>query len=149
MPEALSRIDKALASGRAAEIFDRMVAALGGPADLLEHPDRHLKAAPVAKPCSPHRAGRIVAIDTRAIGLALIELGGGRRHAKDKIDHRVGYSEFLGVGEEVGPDQPICTIHATDEAAWERAAAAVRDAVRVTDGPVSVPPAIHERIAVD
>jgi thymidine phosphorylase len=148
-PEAMSRIDEALASGRAAEAFARMVAALGGPVDLLDHPDRHLRAAPVVKPCSPHRAGRIATIDTRAIGLALIELGGGRRQVGDKIDHRVGFSEFLGVGEEVGPDQPICTVHAADEAAWQRTAAAARDAVRVTHKAVAVPPAIHERIAVD
>ncbi len=93
--------------------------------------------------------GRIAAVETRAIGIALIELGGGRRQAGDKIDLRVGFSEFMGVGEVIGLKQQICIIHASDEAAWERAATAVRGAVRVTDGSVVVPATIYERIAVE
>jgi thymidine phosphorylase len=148
-PEAMARIETALSSGRAAEIFGRMVAALGGPKDLLDRPDSHLAAAPVVKPCAPAEAGRIAAVDTRAVGVALIELGGGRLRAQDKIDHRVGFSDFRGLGEEVGAHQPICTVHAVDDAAWSRAADAIRAAVRVTGGNVTVPSPIHERIAVD
>jgi thymidine phosphorylase len=148
-PEAMSRIETALSSGRAAEIFGRMVAALGGPRDLLERPGVYLAPAPVVKPCALTKPGRIAAIDTRAVGVALIELGGGRLRAQDKIDHRVGFSDFRGLGEDVGPQQPICTIHATDGAAWTRAANAVRSAIRLTAGTVAVPSPIHERIAVD
>ena len=147
--EAMSRIETALSSGRAAETFARMVAALGGPGDLLERPDAHLAAAPLVKPCLPTQSGRISAIDTRSVGVALIELGGGRLRAQDKIDHRVGFSDFRGLGEEVGPQQPICTVHAVDDAAWSRAAHAIQMAVRLTEGTVAVPSPIHERIAVD
>ena len=148
--DAKVRIEAALSSGRAAEIFGRMVAALGGPADLLEHPGRYLASAPVVKPCLPETTGRIAEIDTRAVGVALIELGGGRQSAQDKIDHRVGFSEFTGIGKEVGPDRPICLIHAVDGNSWARAAEAVRAAVRVSTGErVMVPGAIHQRIALD
>lgn len=127
-----------------------MVAALGGPADLVEHPGKYLTSAPITKACMPAAAGRIAAIDTRAIGVALIELGGGRLRAQDKIDHRVGFSEFKGVGKEVGPDQPICLIHAVDGASWEGAAAAVRQAVQISTGErVVIPAAICQRITVD
>ena len=147
--EATTKIETALASGRAAEIFGRMVAALGGPADLLQRPVVYLAAAPVVKPCAPTRTGRIASVDTRAVGVALIELGGGRARAQDKIDHRVGFSEFRGLNEEVGPQQPICVIHAADNASWTRAAGAIRGAVRLTGQAVSVPSPIHERIALD
>ena len=148
--EAKAKIDAALSTGRAAEIFARMVAALGGPADLMEHPGRYLASAPVVKPCIPDAAGKVAEIDTRAVGVALIELGGGRLSAQDKIDHRVGFSEFTGVGKEVGPGQPICLIHATDGNSWARAAEAVRAAVRIASGEhVTVPGAIHQRIALD
>jgi thymidine phosphorylase len=147
--EASTRIEAALSSGRAAEVFGHMVAALGGPADLVDRPDAHLASAPVVKPCAPAEAGRIVSIDTRAVGIALIELGGGRRSAQDKIDHRVGFSEFRGLGEEVGPRQPICLVHAVDGASWLRAVGAVQAAVRVTGDAVAVPSPIHQRIAVD
>jgi thymidine phosphorylase len=147
--EAATRIETALSSGRAAEIFGRMVAALGGPADLVDRPDRYLVSAPVVKACVPVKAGRICTVDARALGVALIELGGGRKRAQDKIDHRVGFSGFRGLGEEVGPQQPICFVHAVDGASWSRAAAAVQEAVQVTQDPVVVPSPIHQRIAVD
>jgi thymidine phosphorylase len=147
--DAKVKIDAALSSGRAVEIFSRMVRALGGPADLVEHPDKYLTPAPIIKPCVPTAAGKIAAMDTRAIGVALIELGGGRLRAQDKIDHRVGFSEFKGVGKEVGPDRPICVIHAADIGAWTRAAEAVRAAISLADGRIVIPAAIHQRIAVD
>jgi thymidine phosphorylase len=150
LQDAKARVEDALSSGRAADIFGRMVAALGGPADLMEHPGRYLPSAPVVKPVFPAASGTVSAIDTRAIGLALIELGGGRQRAADKIDHRVGFSEFVGVGRKVDPAQPICLIHAADGNAWARAAANVRDAVRViAREDVMVPGAIHQRIALD
>jgi thymidine phosphorylase len=147
--DAKVKIENVLSSGRAAEVFSRMVAALGGPADLVEHPGKYLMPAPVTKACMPVTPGKIAAIDTRAVGVALIELGGGRLRAQDKIDHRVGFSEFVGVGKEVGPDQPICVIHAADSGSWNRAAEAVRAAISLADGRIVIPAAIHERIAVD
>lgn len=147
--EAATRIEGALSSGRAAEIFARMVTALGGPADFLERSGRHLAQAPIVRPCPAQHAGRIVAMDTRAIGVALIDLGGGRRRPQDKIDHRVGVSEFQPVGAELGPDRPLCLIHAADEAGWDRAAAAVRAAVKIGESPPPVTSPILDRIALN
>jgi thymidine phosphorylase len=147
--DAKVRIEAALSSGRAAEVFGRMVHALGGPADLVEHPGKYLSAAPIIKPCLPIAAGLIAAMDTRAIGIALIELGGGRLRAQDQIDHRVGFSEFKAVGEDVGPDQPICVIHASNSDSWDRAAQAIRAAIGLAEGRFAIPAAIHQRIAVD
>ena len=142
------RIDEALSSGRAAEIFGRMVAALGGPADFIDRPQHYLASAPIVRPCHADRPGHIVAMDTRAIGLALIELGGGRRTPQDKIDHRVGLSEFCSLGAAIGPDAPICMIHAADEDGWNRAASAVRAAVRLGEGAAHERSPVLERIAV-
>lgn len=146
--EAGPRIDAALSSGRAAEVFGRMVAALGGPADFVERPAHHLASAPVARPCFAEAAGWVAAVDTRAIGLALIELGGGRRKPQDRIDHRVGISEFRCIGAEVGPDAPICVIHAADEVGWKAAATAIRAAVQVGARTSGDRPPVLERIAV-
>ena len=147
--EAMAKIEAALSSGRAAEVFGRMVAALGGPADLVERPGAHLVSAPVIKACVPTQAGRIASIDTRAVGIALIELGGGRLRAQDKIDHRVGFSDFRGIGDEVGPQRPICLVHAVDGTSWSRAEAAIRAAVRLSGDAMAVPSPIHQRIAID
>jgi thymidine phosphorylase len=126
-------LTRALDSGAAAERFARMVTALGGPADLIERADHHLAAAPVQCPVAPARSGVVAAIDARALGLALVELGGGRRRADDVIDLAVGLADVRGVGDAVSKERPLAVVHARTEAAAEIAAAAVRRAMVVGD----------------
>src|SRR5690606_31514120 len=59
-------VARALDSGEAAVRFARMVAALGGPRDLLEWPERHLAQAPVRRAVHLEQSGFVAAIDTRA-----------------------------------------------------------------------------------
>ncbi|KMO44893.1 thymidine phosphorylase [Methylobacterium tarhaniae] len=136
IPAATARLEEALASGRAAEIFSRMVAALGGPSDLIDHPERHLLRAAVVRPVHAPQPGRVAAIATRAIGVTVIGLGGGRTRPEDSIDHAVGLTDLAPVGAEVGPDRPLAVVHARSEAAAARAAAEVVAAYRV--GPEAV-----------
>jgi thymidine phosphorylase len=135
--EGTAAVDKALASGAAAERFARMVKALGGPADLLEHPERHLARAPVELAVAPETAGVITRIDARAVGLLVVELGGGRQAIEDAIDPAVGLVDVRGIGERVSRDRPIAVVHARSRAAAEAAAAALRRAVSVGHEPVS------------
>jgi len=128
---ARARIEGAFASGAAAERFARMVVALGGPADLLEAPGRHLAAAPMAKPVFPDTAGAVAAIDTRAIGFAVVALGGGRSRPQDPIDHAVGIVELAGLGDAVGPQRPLGIVHARDEAGLAVASERLRKAYRI------------------
>jgi thymidine phosphorylase len=137
---------KARDSGAAAERFQRMVAALGGPPDLLERPEKHLPPAPVIRPVAPARAGHVTAMDVRAIGLAIVALGGGRRRVEDKIDPRVGLTGIAALGEEVGAARPLCLLHAASESDAEAAAAAIRAAVTIGDKPAAPPPAVRQRI---
>ena len=51
---------------------------------------------------APH-AGFVTASATRDIGLAVVELGGGRTRPDDKVDHAVGITRLLPVGAEVLP----------------------------------------------
>ncbi len=131
--------EAALASGAAAERFAAMVAALGGPADLLERPAAHLAAAPVVRDVAPEREGVVVAHATRDLGLLVTELGGGRKRESDAIDHAVGLDLVAPVGAAVAPGgRPLAVIHARDEAAAAAAGAAVRAAIRV-DAPAQAP----------
>jgi thymidine phosphorylase len=140
--------EKALRSGAAAERFAKMVAALGGPADLLENPDAHLPAAPRVVAATPERGGVVQAIDVRAAGLAVVALGGGRRHEAEDVDHAVGLSEVAAPGERVGPaDRPLAIVHARTDAEAEAAVAALRAAFTVGDEPPAETPAIRERLA--
>ncbi|WP_421692715.1 thymidine phosphorylase [Aestuariivirga sp.] len=132
-PQAHSRLQETLRSGRAAEHFERMVQGLGGPRNFLADHASYLPAAPIIRPVHAGEAGTISAIRTRDLGLAVIELGGGRRVATDRIDHRVGLSALLGKGASVSPATPLCLVHAADEASFARAAGLVKSAYAVGD----------------
>jgi thymidine phosphorylase len=140
---ALEEAEAALRSGDAAERFARMVAALGGPTDLLDDPDRHLPTAPHQVPAPPARGGRVGAIDVREVGLAVLELGGGRRRETDRIDPAVGLTEVAGLGEEVGPDRPLAVIHARTPEQAQAAAARLREAFKIADTAPDPPPLVE------
>ncbi|MFZ5674048.1 MAG: thymidine phosphorylase [Pseudomonadota bacterium] len=128
-------LEGALSSGKAAEHFQIMAAGLGGPKDLLENYTSQLPKAPIIRPVLAAEDGTIAFIDTRSLGLAVIELGGGRRVASDRIDHAVGLTGLAGLGASVGRDRPLALIHARDEASFARAAGIVRGSYRVGPAP--------------
>ncbi|KVE38462.1 thymidine phosphorylase [Burkholderia sp. TSV86] len=128
---ARRQLAAALESGAAAERFARMVAALGGPADLLERPDAYLPCAAVAAPVFAGQAGWIEQIDVRALGLAVVELGGGRAKIGDALDYSVGLSALAALGERIDAQRPLALVHARDAAAAQRAADSVRRAYRI------------------
>jgi len=132
-------------NGAAAERFARMVAALGGPADLLERPGAHLPSAPVVAEATAPRAGFVTGIDTRALGLAVVALGGGRHRQGDAVDPRVGLSDLAGRGARLEAGDPLARVHAADAAAAEAAQAALRAAYRIGDTAPAENPLILQR----
>ena len=135
--DARERAERALDSGAAAERFAHMVTALGGPADLVEHPDRHLPAAPVVRPVQAD--GTIAAVDCRAVGLVVTGLGGNRAREDDVIDPAVGLTDLAPLGAELGPDRPLALVHARDEASADRAAQELREAYTLGEAPAAAP----------
>jgi thymidine phosphorylase len=144
--DATRRMEEAIESGRAAQTFAAMVAALGGPTDFLERSHASLARAPVSRAVLPDRSGRVTRIANRDIGVAVVALGGGRMRADDRIDPSVGFTDLAGLGEEVGPDHPLAIVHARDESAAENAARALRLAYEIGDNPALRGPLILDRL---
>jgi len=130
---ALARAGDALDSGAAADRFGIMVATLGGPTDFVERMDDYMSPAPEQVQVKAEREGFIAGVDTRALGVAVVELGGGRRKPEDSIDHSVGLTETLPIGTPVRVGDPLAIVHARSSAEAERAAQAVRHAYRISD----------------
>ena len=144
--DAVSRIDRVLDDGSALDRFARMVAALGGPADFVERPGQYLAAAPVSCPVPAAHDGWISQVATRDIGLLVIELGGGRRQAADRIDHRVGFSEVVGIGTQVRAGDALTIVHAVDDAAAQAAAGRLRALMSISDTPPGAGAALITRL---
>ena len=134
----------ALDSGRAAEHFARMVAGLGGPADVLA--DAQLPHAPVVLAVPALRSGVITAMDTRALGLVVVGLGGGRRVASDTVDPRVGLAAVRPLGTRVQAGQALLQVHATSTVAAQAAVLAVQAAITVADTCADSSPVVVETI---
>jgi thymidine phosphorylase len=147
--DARRQLDSALQSGAAAERFSRMVSALGGPADLIERPEIHLTAAPVQTEIVAPQSGWLSSMQTRNIGLLVIELGGGRRRAADRIDHSVGLSDLVGVGQRVEAGQLIARVHAADGKSAAHASQSLLSALTFSDSPVESSAVIVELVSRD
>lgn len=143
-----AQISEAFQNGRAAERFQRMVAALGGPGDFIERWAEMLPAAPVVRDVFAPERGFVSAIDARAVGLAVIGLGGGRRQASDEIDLATGFDQLAGLGALAGPEAPIARVHAQDENAAEAAAEALRAAYVISDTPPEEAEPVTARIGL-
>ncbi|CNB83278.1 thymidine phosphorylase [Yersinia intermedia] len=144
--DARSKLQAVLDNGKAAELFGRMVAAQKGPSDFVERYDSYLPVATLSKPVFAERAGIVTAMDTRALGMAVVSLGGGRRRATDPIDYSVGITEMARLGGGVDGQQPLAVIHANNEDDWQQAADAVRAAITLGDNAPEETPVIYRRI---
>ena len=146
--EARAKLETALHSGQAAEGFGKMIAALGGPIDFINAPEKFLPLAPIVRQVysTSLNEGPVQRIDTRNLGLAVIELGGGRRRADDKIDHAVGLAGLLSINARYDMNTPLCVVHARDEPSFVRAEQIIQSAYHIGDVAREAPP-IMERIA--
>ena len=140
-------LESALRSGAAAGRFERMVAALGGPKDFMSRAHDLLPRAQVVVDALPAAHGFVVGIDVRAVGLAVVELGGGRARAADAVDPAVGLTELAPIGAEVRPNAPLARVHARNADEAEAAGERLRAAYRLADAPVAPADPVIERIA--
>ncbi|WP_058912140.1 thymidine phosphorylase [Entomohabitans teleogrylli] len=145
--QARMKLQAALDSGKAAETFGRMVAAQKGPADFVERYAHYLPVAPFSKAVYADRAGFVAQMDTRALGMAIVAMGGGRRQASDTIDYSVGFSDMARLGESVDGQRPLAVIHAQDEARWQAAASALKASIDIDDAAPDETPVVYRRIS--
>lgn len=130
---AREKADQALASGSAAEVFGRMVAAQGGPADFMDKHESYLKLSTFVQPVLAEKAGYVSGMDTRAVGMAVVALGGGRTEPGQNIDHSVGYTGICQIGDKIEVGQPLAVVYAASEDAAAAAAAAMTATVSFSD----------------
>jgi pyrimidine-nucleoside phosphorylase len=135
-------------NGDAWEIFCRMVQAQGGDCTALHAPAR-LPVAPVVLPLEAEQSGYVAAIDARAFGLVLNDLGGGRVSKHDTINPAVGLVLVAKAGDFLAAGDTILFIHASSEADARRVMPVLRAAYTLSDTPALPPPLIADTITAD
>lgn len=143
--DAHQRVTQQLHSGAAWQKFREFVAAQGGDLTTVDEPQR-LPQAPVVAPCLASSSGYVAAIDAEAVGLTVVDLGGGRIKKGDPIDPAVGLVLEVRLGDWVEAGQPLAVIHAASEAAWETACGRLQQIITVQLHTIDPPPLIHQVI---
>jgi thymidine phosphorylase len=146
---ARSKVDEAVTSGKAAEVFARMVHELGGPGDIVDNYEKYLPAAPHTQAVYPADAGYVAAVDAFAVGNAVIELGGGRRALEDELDLSVGLTNVAPIGSTVDKERPLAVIQASSDDTARVAAAMIREAYEISASPPAERPLIYNTLAAD
>ena len=126
--EGRERARAAMTGGAARETYERWIRAQGGDPDLDALP-----RAPVVLEVAAPRAGHVTRLAALPIGIASLELGGGRRTKDEAIDHAVGIVCSAKRGQTVEKGQVLADVHARDEESAERAAESVLSAYEIGD----------------
>ena len=143
---ARERLEASLASGAALKKFREMVAAQGGDVRAVDDATR-LPRARFQTSLPAARAGFVRTVDAMGVALAALWLGAGRAKAEDRIDHAVGLSGLVKIGERVERGAPLCVIHANDPKALAEAKRRLAEAIVVGTRPAKAPKLIGEIIA--
>ena len=143
--EARRQLEAGLASGAAWKKFREVVAAQGGDLAMVDDPTRLPRARWQVPLLSP-KGGWVRAVNAKGVGVAALGLGAGRTRAEDKVDHAVGVSHLVKIGERVAPGGQLCVIHASAEEALEEARSQLFEAIGLGDQPVAAPKLIDEII---
>lgn len=143
MEEAEQRVLQAIHSGRALEKLAEVIAAQGGNARQVEHPEL-LPQAPVRIMLTAPRSGYIAAIQSESIGLASMRLGAGRFEKGEQIDHRTGLLLQAKIGDYRHAGEPLIEIHARSESEAASIEQELLSAYRWSEVAVQPPPLIHD-----
>ena len=130
-------------------ILQRWLRPLGGPADLLEKPSKYLHPAPVIEDVPALQTGYVKTIDTRAIGMAVIELESGGGNLRGSMDSRVGFDQFLTIGSPVEAGRPLARVHAASPEAAKEAAKSLQSCYQITDEKPCPYPVVIEQMGPD
>ncbi|MCS7178355.1 MAG: thymidine phosphorylase [Anaerolineae bacterium] len=143
--EGVEMAAQTIADGSAWHKFRALVAAQGGDVRFVDEPDR-LPRAPIVEVLPAPADGYLQKIDAAQVGMAVVDLGGGREKKEDPIDHSVGVIVHYKVGDWVQSGTPLYTLHANDRTRLEQARARLVAACTIGPEPVSPPPLFYKKI---
>lgn len=143
---ALAQVRDVIRSGAALAKFRAFVVAQGGDGALVDDPGR-LPRAPVTRVVPAPRGGYVQAVNSRALGLAVVALGGGRQKKGDPIDYGVGLIVAAKVGDAVAAGAPLATVYAATEEAAAAILPTIQAAYTLGDAPVARLPILLDRVS--
>lgn len=143
--QAREKLRGVIADGSALKKLADFVAAQGGDADMVYHPERLPRAAFTESVCAGSD-GYISRIICDEVGICSLMLGGGRETKEDVIDLSVGIVFHKKKGDAVQSGDVVATLHANDKEKLAAAKSRLLRAIAVSAEPVSKVPLIKRVI---
>ncbi|KEF34915.1 thymidine phosphorylase [Deinococcus sp. RL] len=143
--EAEARARATLTDGSALAKFRAFVAAQGGDASFVDHPER-LDVAPDRADVTAPAPGFVERLDALAVGRAVLVLGGGRERKGEAIDHGVGVEVLKKPGEAVAAGEPVLRLYHRGGRGLEAARALLEEGLSVTGAAPQPQPLILGRV---
>jgi len=141
--DSLNKIEHVLSSGKAAEVFAQMIAALGGPNDFIENPWGSMHKANIITEIKASEHGYLAQMNTRDVGMSVVGLGGGRTAPTQKVDHSVGFDRILPLGVKVNRGDVIARVHAKNDESAKLASEQYQQAISYTEKMPTLAPVIY------
>jgi pyrimidine-nucleoside phosphorylase len=142
LPEARTLAGNAIASGKALEMFRKLVVAQGGDVSFIDSPEK-LPQAPVVESVYSEKSAYIKEFNARVVGEVSVEMGAGRANKGDKIDHAVGLVINKKVGDRVEVGDLLFTIHAKNSESIKTIRSKVMKAIKLSNIPVEPLPLFY------
>lgn len=129
--KAKARIGDALTSGSALERFRRNIELQDGDPTVCDAPEKLIQKGIKKVPVLADQDGYVTAIDTLAVGLGVVTIGGGRVQASDGVDHSVGLECLVSLGSEVRSGEEIALVYCHKKSQADSISEKVRNAYKI------------------
>ena len=146
---AYGKAQKALESGDAAQIFARMCSRMGAEQSILDSNLDLFPSLPINQPIVASTSGYVTSMDTHAIGMAMVSVGAGRRVASDKVDHGLGLTRVVAIGDYVEAGAPIALAHMRTQQQFQVVDTALQQGLVLSQQQPTISPLIYQTITTD
>ena len=110
LEEGRKKLHEAIESGAAFDKFVKMIEAQGGDISYILHPEKFVVAKNLIEIHS-EQEGYVKSLNALDIGIASMQLGGGRETLEDVIDMSAGIMLNKKIGDYVKKGELLCTLH--------------------------------------
>ena len=140
--EARKLAEESIESGVGLDYLKKLVKAQGGDESVIDQPEK-LPEAPIKTVIEAQESGYISEVHARTVGETAVVLGAGRMKKGEPIDHAVGISVLVKVGEKVEAGQPLFIVHAKDDNSADEARSNLEQAVKISNEKVDPLPLFY------
>lgn len=133
--EAMALCLEKIRDGSVLEKFRYNIELQKGNPQICDKPEILLEKGIGKIPIQAKSDGFIAEIDTKGVGIAICEIGGGRLKVEDSIDYGVGLEFLKKIGEKVKKDETLCFVYCRNNHQADLISEKLQNAYKISEEP--------------